>query len=213
VVKEVLPALGPDWGLCLTAPPAGAKGWAPRALFAVQLGRGADASAPVDQAVLSLLNWAARSGVIAHNGKHRDRPLALKTKVEGKLEISYLEGEKALPPGVQPCFALKDGYLVLASTLEGLRRFGAARGPAPAGPVPLVRVSFVAWRSYLKDHREALGQALAGRDGLTKKEALARLDEVRANLELVESLELRQKVGAGQVTFTLTLTTARPLRR
>jgi hypothetical protein len=167
----------------------------------------------VDRAVLSALDWWVKLGVVAHNGKHPDRPITPKTKTEGKLEISYLEGEKALPPGVRPCFALKDGYLVLASSLEGLRRFGAARGPAPAGPVPLLRVSFTAWRGYLKDHREALGQALAGRDGLTKKQALARLDEVRANLELVESLELRQTVGAGQVTFTLALTTARPLRR
>ena len=41
VIKEVLPALGPDWGLCVTAPPAESKHWAPQFLLGVRVSGGA----------------------------------------------------------------------------------------------------------------------------------------------------------------------------
>jgi hypothetical protein len=216
VVKEVLPALGPDWGLCLSAPPAEAKSWAPRLLVALRLApaekSAAEAGAGVDQAVLSAVNSWALLAVLGHNKKHADQPVSLKTLMADRQPIKYVAGEGAFPPGVQPAFALKSGYLVLASSPDGVRRFSPTGGEPPAG-TPLLRISVKSWRAFLKDRREALAGLLAGRERISPEQARARLDELRAGLEMVDRLELRQKTAAGQVTFTLAVQPAWPLRK
>ncbi len=211
VVKEVLPALGPDWGLCVTAPPVHDKSWAPRATFALRVGKG-DPLAPVDQALQSALHTWAVLGVLAHNKQQPERPISLKSTLLDKHKVEYLAGD-SLPPGVQPAFALKGGYLVLASSLDEVRRFGAVPVPATRGAVLLLRVSVKDWRAYLKDRREPLAAALAARDKITREQASARLDALRANLELVDRIEARQHARAGQVTIALTITAAQALRK
>ena len=71
-VKEVLPALGPDWGLCVTAPPPQEKGWFPQAVLALRAAPG-DETAPVDQALVSALHSWAVLAVLGHNRQHPDR--------------------------------------------------------------------------------------------------------------------------------------------
>jgi hypothetical protein len=210
VVREVLPALGPDWGLWLTAPGPGDKNWTPQAVFAGRVARG-DPTAPVDEALYGALLFGARLVVLGHNKLHPDRPVRLNTLVTDKQEIKYLTGERTFPPGWRPAVALRGGYLVLASSPEAVRRFRPAAGPAPAGPAPLLRVSFKGWRDYLKGRREPLGAALAERDKVSPGQARQRLDGLRAGLELFDRLELLQEASPGQVTFTLRLRTARPL--
>jgi hypothetical protein len=211
VVKEVLPAVGPDWGLCVTAPPE-EKSWAPRVLFALRVAGGAGED-PVDRAVLSALHSWAVLAVLAHNGKHPERPLRIRTLVADRHEVRYLDGKEIFPPGVRPAFALKAGYLVLASSPELIRAFGSAPGPAPAGPVPLLRVSVKELRAYLKARREELAKALAEKEKTSKEQALTRIDSLRTNLEWLERLELHQRTSPGQVTFTLTVQPAKPLRK
>ena len=50
-------------------------------------------------------------------------------------------------------------------------------------------------------------------DRISPEEARARLDWLRAHLELFDRLELRQKTTPGMVTFTLSLLPARPLKK
>jgi hypothetical protein len=159
-VKDVLPAVGPDWGLCVTPPAPGERGWFPQVLAAVRVTSGQGA-APVDQAVLSALDFAARLVVLGHNREHPDRELSLHSEKVDKQEVKYLAGD--LPPGLQPALGPRDGYLVLASSLDAFRRFHAVvpRPPAPPGETPLLRISFKEARGYVKAHREALAQALA----------------------------------------------------
>ncbi len=213
-IKDVLPALGPDWGLCVLAPPAQEKGWAPQVLFALRVLPG-PAVAPVDKALLSAVNTSAMLAVFAHNQQHPDRPLSLQVAVQGNQEIKYLQGERCFPPGLQPAFSLQGGYLVLATSLEIVRRFGipTAAGAGPNAAFPLLRVSFKDCRAYLKDRREPLAQALAEKNNVPKEEAARWLDGVQHGLELIDRLELRQRTTPGQVTFTLTLRPARPLKK
>jgi hypothetical protein len=212
-VKEVLPALGPDWGLCVLAPPAQDKGWAPQVLFALRLLPG-QATAPVDQALLSAVNSSAMLAVLAHNHQHPDRPLSLKFVVRDKKEIKYLQGERCFPPGLQPAFSLQGGYLVLATSLELVHRFGIPTTAAgPTAPFPLLRVSFKDCRAYLKERREPLAQALAEKNHVAKEEAGKWLDGVQEGLQLIDRLELRQRTTPGQVTFTLALQPAQPLKK
>jgi hypothetical protein len=212
VSRELLPALGPDWGLWLTAPAAGDKECSPQAVLAVRVARG-DPAAPVDEALYDALLFWARLAVLGHNKLNPDRPLRLNSLGAGKQEVRYLTGG-SFPPGWRPALALKGGYLVLASSPEAARRFAApAAGAAPAGPAPLLRVSFKGWRDYVKGRREGLAAALAGRDKVSPEEARRRLDTLHAGLGLLDRLEVLQGARAGQVTFSLRLRTAQPLAR
>jgi hypothetical protein len=214
-VKEVLPALGPDWGLCLTAPAAPDKGWLPQAVLALRVAPG-EAESPVDQALLSALHFWATVAVLGHNKQNPDRPMSLKTAFQDKREVKYVASEQGLPPGVQPAFGLRHGYLVLASSPDVLRRFSppaAPGGPAPAGPVPWLRASFKDWRAYVAERRDALAEALAAKQALTREEAGRRLDKLLDGLRLLDRLEVRQRTAPGQVTFTLTVRTALPLKK
>ncbi|HXG09886.1 MAG TPA: hypothetical protein VNK04_08870, partial [Gemmataceae bacterium] len=60
-IKELLPHIGPEWGLCVTAPPAGSN-WFPHAVLALQV-RPGNPTDPVDQALLSALHSCAMLAV------------------------------------------------------------------------------------------------------------------------------------------------------
>jgi hypothetical protein len=213
--KEVLPALGPDWGLCMTAPAAGDKGWMPQTIFALRVAPTKD-TAPLERTLLSSLDFAARLVILGHNRNHPDQPLTLKTTEVDKQEVRYLSSQGSLPEGVQPACTVGTGYLVLSSSLQRLRRF-LQTPPAPVSaadaPTPLVRVSLKDWRAYLKDHHEAITQFLARKNRLSPEAAGQQLDSLLANLQFVDRLELNQRSGQGQVIFTLAVQTAQALRK
>lgn len=210
VVKELLPAFGPDWGVCVTAPAEG-KGWAPGVVLALKLARGDEAD-PLDETVLSAVQSWARVAVLAHNKLHADKTLALKSQVVDRVRVSYLQGDGVFPAGVQPAVALKGGYLVLASSPAEVRRFKGGAAVSGDG-VPLLRVSVKAGRAYFDRHRDAVVVGLIDKDGLTKAEAEGRFADVRSLLELVDRVELRQASGGGLVTFTLAVDPAVALRK
>jgi hypothetical protein len=211
--KEVLPAVGPDGGLCITAPASGDKAWFPHVLLAVRVATGKRA-AGIDQALLSALHIGAGLAVIAYNSEHRDRELRLlRTSIDDQ-DVRYLASDGALPGGLQPAFSLRGSYLVLASSLDVLRGF---RAPEPGGTTPtsfpLLRISFKDWRTYLKDRRDDLAEALARREEIKRDEARRRLDGLADALQFVDRVELRQRCAPGLVVFTLSIRTAEPLKK
>lgn len=210
VVKEVLPAVGPDWGVSVSAPPAKGKAWAPVVTVAVKVARG-DESDPIDAALLAAVQSWAQLAILGHNKTYPERTLTLRSTILDRVRVRYLDGIGVFPEGVQPAFALKAGYLVLATSPAEIGRFQV--GPIAAGDVPLVRLSLREWRAYLEQRREALATALAGKDGMTREKALTRIDELRNVLELFDRVEVRQAVRADAVSFTMTLTPSAPLRK
>jgi hypothetical protein len=214
IVKEVLPCIGPDFGFYLQAPAPGDKAWFVRGLAAVKVGTG-DPAAPVDRALLAGLHSAAVVAVVVHNAKDPKHPLTLKTGTQDKREFRYLTGEGVFPPGLQPAFGLHSGYLVAATSPETLSRFAPA--PAPplreGEPTPLLRVGLKEWREYLKGHLETLAGAIAEEDGMTPQLARAKLDGVVSTLELFDRIEVNQRAASGQVTLTLRVQAAQPLRK
>jgi hypothetical protein len=215
VVKEVLPALGPDWGLCLVAPRPEDRDWLPQGVLALRVAAG-DPEVPVDQALLSALHSWAQFLVVVHNHQHPDRTMFLLTEPGGARPVRYLSSPRGLPPGLRPAFALYNGYLVLATSPAVLRRLipaGPPSRPAPGGPVPLLRVSFKNWRSYLAARREEVVGAMAQKEQLPRTEASRRLDGLLNGLELLDRLELRQRSAPGQATWTLVLRAAQPFKK
>lgn len=208
VVKEVFPAVGPDWGLYVAAPPEGGKEPLPRVVFAVRADGSGDE--PVDRALLSAVHTWATMAVWGLN--RAEKAAEIQSRAVDGTKVRVIEAKKGLPPGVRPTYGLRLGYLVLASHPEEVARFKPAKAAAVTA-VPLMRVSFANWQAYLKGQRDALAEMMADRDRTTKEAAGARVDGLLAGLSLLESLALTRTAGPGRATFTLTLKTAEPLRR
>ncbi len=214
-VKEVLPCIGPDWGLCILAPRPEARSWLPEGIAVLRLSSGGAAEA--DKAVLSGLQFLAMLGVVAHNKEHPEHTLRLLTHQQGGKEIKYLAGEGALPPGLRPAFALDQGFLLLGTSPELLlqmsERLAAAPTAEAAESIPMMRLSFKAWRAYLKDHRQPLAEAIARQHQMDTADAVQALDRLQSGLQLLDRLEINQRPSAGQVILTLRVQMSQPLKK
>src|SRR5262245_58599393 len=199
VVKDVLPNLGPEWGICVDAAPD-PKDF-PHVLAAL-------AVKPVEKEVYRELfrglQFLSRLALLGYNEKAADR-IQLKTMRQGDVEVHYLVQNKLFPQGVQPAFALKDGYLLLASCPEAIRRFEKSDRPAPVGDAPLLRLSLVETAKLLKQHREALKTWLAEKNQIPPKAAGMLIDSLVAALAPFDRVTLTQRTGDGQAVWTLRL--------
>jgi hypothetical protein len=213
--RDILPGLGPDWGLCVTAPAPDDRSWMPQTLLALRVNAKQTKKA-LDRKLLSAVDFAARLVIFAHNGQHPDQPMTLKTSEVDAQEARYLTSERGLPPGLQPAYGVFHGYLVLASSLDGLTRFTQATPApiaAPGSPFPLLRISIKDWRAYLRERREAIVQFLASHNNASRDDAIQQLDGLLAGLQLLERIELRQRSTAGKVVFTLSVRTTHALKK
>jgi hypothetical protein len=212
--REVLPYLGPDWGLCILAPAATDKNWFPLGVLALRVAQG-DPSAPVDKALLRALDSAAALLTIAHNSSHPDQPLKLLTLMQDKREVSYLTSDR-LASGLRPAYGLAAGKLLLATSPETLARFaapGTQSLPDPSEAVPLLRLSLKDLRTYLKERREVFVGVLVEQNQWKPAEARQRLDDLIANLQLLDRVEVRQRTSPGQATLSIVVQTALPLKK
>ncbi|SRR5579883_177734 len=225
--RDFLPAFGPDWGLCVTAPSAQDKNWMPQALFALRVAP-TRTKKSVETKLLAALDFAARLVIFGHNNEHPDAPLALKNGEADGQEIRYLAGERGLPAGLRPSYALLHGYLVLSSSLDTLTRFAhkttASSTPitpqektqvsdSASPPFPLLRISFKDWRTYLRERREPIVQFLVENEKVGREAAERQLDGLLAGFQFVERIELRQRVAPSQVIFTLSVKTTYALQK
>src|SRR5262249_28200231 len=110
--------------------------------------------------------------------------------------------------------AFKDGFLLLASAPEAIRRFGERREIAlnSAGEVPVFRMSLREIARYLKERREPLAAALSAKKEIAQEELLQRLDRLALSLQLFDQLEVSQSTGSGRMALVLRLRTAQALR-
>ena len=212
-VKEILPYLGPDWGLCVTASVGREMIWVPTCVFALKVAP-SDSAAPADQAIYSLVNFLAVGTVFAHNSRYPNQPMKLKTTGKDKGEVKYLESSR-LPLGLRPAFGLAGGYLLVGSSPASLERFAKpATAPikAPNGDLPLIRVSLREIRTYLKTNKELMVNFFVDQ-GADRAASQQRIDEFYSSLQLFDRVELRQRVEPRQVTFSVILRPTQPLRK
>ncbi|HJT76905.1 MAG TPA: hypothetical protein VJ739_06845, partial [Gemmataceae bacterium] len=189
---------------------AGDAAWLPQGLLAVRLRPGPKAP-PVDEALLSALNSYALVAVAGYNATHPDR-LSLKQTTQDGVAVKFFANEH-LPPGLRPAYALKDGYLLLATGPEWIARFGAAAPRPGADGVPLARLSLKDLRRYLEDRRGPLAGAIADKNQISRAEAERRLDGLLLVLPLFDRVEVRARPAAGQLDLSLRLRPAWPLSR
>jgi hypothetical protein len=209
LAKDVLPQLGPDWGLCVVAP-ADKEVLVPLLTWALQV-RPGPSQPGVDKALFNGLSAFALYAVFTYNGASRAETLQLKSTTQDKVEVKYLKNDKGFPAGFQPAFAVKEGYLVVASSPEGIRSFSkGSSATSTSGEVPLLRVSLRGWSKFLKDKRETLTKYLADKDQISRDKAGQHLQSLLWALDLFDSLELSQRTGGGLATWTLSLRPVEP---
>ncbi|MCC6419639.1 MAG: hypothetical protein IT429_15510 [Gemmataceae bacterium] len=207
LTRQLLPALGPDCGLCLVS--AG-KDRPPHLLVALRIRPGPGAM-PAARSLLQQMQLFAVLGVLDHNRKSPD-PIYLKKEVQAGVEVHYFAGKK-FPHGLRPAFAVKAGYLVLANSPDAIRRFAAVAGPAPQGSnIPLLRVSLQRLAQFLKERRDPILAFLALRNGLARGQAGARLEGLLSVLEWFDHVELTQRTEGDRIDWVVRLKTFVPKR-
>lgn len=200
IFKDLLPNLGPDWGVCLL-PPEG-KHLIPQAIMAIRV-QGGDKN--IDKALYRGLDIAAALGVWEFNKSRKDG-LRLTTIKQGDIEVKVLRGDQVFPAGFQPAFALKQGFLVIASTPSAIEQFRGGAGKLPGGKeVPVFRLSSVNLATAIRERRALLINRLAEKSHLEKSDAGRILDVTLAVLDLFDQVTLSQESGGGQLAWTLRL--------
>jgi hypothetical protein len=203
--------LGPDVGFCLM-PPAAKQGVLPDLAIVVRVKPSADGK--LERAVLDGCDTLATLFRVQY-GARSDEPIRLETVRENGFEIKCLVHEKLFPPGVRPAYALRDGYLILASSPEAILRLDVASAgkPPSSGPNRLVSVSTRNWRQYLTSRRTDLMATLAAMTAAKPDEVAGQIDRLLMLFELFDRLDLvNESNQPGQMRLSLKLQTVQPLK-
>ncbi len=203
--KDVLPNLGPDWGVCVVA--GAEQDDFPVAIAALAVKPGTK-EIGVDQSLYKGAQVLANLAVWGYNSSHANS-IKLKTLKQGKIEVQYLAGDKAFPSGVQPAFALKDGFFVLASAPEGIQLFKKTKRAAASKGIPVVDLSTSRLATFLRDRQPKVAAGLAAKTHIPLGSARQQLKNLLFGLELFDHIVLSERHEAGQVTWSLRFQEAR----
>ncbi len=118
--------------------------------------------------------------------------------------MKFLSQPNVFPPGFRPACALKDGFLVLATSPEAIARFGPRTGRAAAGSeTPLLRLSPPELAQMLRRRRPQVVHHIRDKHQLSAADAERRLDQLLGLLDLFEAVTFTQRGASGQATWTL----------
>jgi hypothetical protein len=214
--KDVLPNLGPDWGVFIAAPAADTPGWFPHMVAAVRV-RSQPQQKPLDEALFESLRTLA--GIIAISQSKEGKSISVKTLFRDGRQMVVLTGEKVFPPGCQPTLALKGGCLVLGSSPEAIALLKDQPETPPSETasdrIVLARLSVQEGVAYLKSQkrRAAIIDAISRAHAVSQTEVEDTLDKLVEGLGLFDQLELVQRQGSNQLHLTLHLKTVKPLKK
>lgn len=185
-LPRVLDALGPDWAVW-AEPPATGAGPLPVVVAAVRLRPTGPLGGDIPRAVERAVGFAFDAGRVGYNAKHRDQ-IDIDEEQTADGRITTLTAEKAFPPGVRPSFAVKGGYLLLATSPDAIRRFRPPSDDVVGkdGEAVVARVSGVAIREYLREHRTGLLRVLGGNE----RETATTFEQLAALLEPIDRAEV-----------------------
>jgi hypothetical protein len=201
--------LGPDWGVCVTAPPPESNSPLPVVTAAVRLDDSAGSA--VVPRVLDGVNAVATMAAIGYNANHSEA-IALRSERIGEIEVRYFVGDQTFPNGIRPAYAWTKGYLLFASTPDAIARFHIPSAAAVDGTAPLLRIAPSTWVSYLSTYKTALTGMLATQTGIPSEEANAHIDGTIQMLRLFNSIEVAIQSGNNKAAIELKIVPAAALR-
>jgi hypothetical protein len=200
LAKDVLPNIGPDWGICIAPGSNDSDLPAMVAALAVRPGKVA-----VDQALYKGAQLLTGILVWGYNSNHPD-PIRLQSAVLDKVEVHYLTSAKVFPAGFQPAFALKDGYFLLATSPDAIRSFKKTAAPVfRDGENPIAQMSLSQLSKFIKARRQKVISGIAEKNGVPAPVAEQILGCILTGLDLFDHLLLSERRETGQVTWSLRL--------
>jgi hypothetical protein len=200
IAKDIAPNVGPDFGVCVL--PAAAPAKMPQIIAALAVRPGPKDIA-IDQSLYRGVHFLAGLFVFDYNRRNPQDPIRVNTLRQGAVEIKYLSHNKVFF-GLEPACALKEGYLLLASSPDAVARFGAAAAPAAANAEdPLVRISSNELAKALRDYRQTAIDLIAANDPGSRTAAAQGLDSALSVLDLLGRVEIVRTAGSGQASFVL----------
>jgi hypothetical protein len=203
--REIVPNLGPDVGFAVFR--IDDKDPLPAGLVALAVK--SELTPPVDRTVFGLLHFVATLGVIEHNKRSPD-VIRMRSAQQDAIDVKYLDQPKAFPPGVQPAMALKDGYLVLATSPRALGMFRV--GPAPkitGDEIPLLKLSAGESAKMMERHRDVLAADLVAKGRETPESARRIVDGLIAGVRVFDSVQVLQRTSAEASSWAVRLTPAK----
>jgi hypothetical protein len=196
VFGQIVPNLGPDVGFAVFA--AENEKDVPQGIFALAV-KPEPKNAPIDKAIQNWMPVFIGVMVFQHNSEHVGKPpVQIRTERQGSVEVKYLAQDNVFPPGFQPAFAVKDGYLVLATSPKAIARFKSGPAvPAVNGEIPLVKISPVEMARLLRQRRDLFANKIAGKDRDNPAAARETIDAVADLLQAFEAVHLLQHTADG----------------
>jgi hypothetical protein len=200
---QIVPNLGPDVGFAVFA--AENEKDVPQGIFALAV-----KSEPIDKALRTWTPFLMGTAVIKHNSDNPGGPpLQIRSEQQGAVEVKYFAREN-FPPGFQPAFAVKDGYLVLATSPKAIARFKAGPAvPAVNGEIPLVKLSPVEMARLLRQRRDLFANKMGGKDRENPEVARQTIDAVADLLQAFEAVHVLQHTVDGSGSWIARLIPAK----
>ncbi|NBO91436.1 MAG: hypothetical protein EBV06_03835 [Planctomycetia bacterium] len=206
VVRELLPTLGPDWGLWVVAPPTESRELLPRVVLAVRVN--SSKTLAEDEAILDTVHLLIQMTVSSHNRNNPAHTVRIHPHVVAKTRVRAVEG---LPAGLLPAYGLRNGFLLLTTHVDEVGRFELSKSTSRT--MALMQLSLTSWRDYIVRHRTALSEWLATREGVKAETVALRLDSLKELIGLFTRVDLSYDSGSGRSTFILSLKPAERLRK
>jgi hypothetical protein len=204
LMRDVLPSLGPDWGLCILPAADGSKLPQVITALAAKHGNGGETAEPVDEALFKGVQLLAGLAVLDHNRKNPEAPINIESIQQGATSVKFLSQPRLFPAGFRPAWALKDGFLVFATSPEAIARFGPRAGAAASkSETPLLHLSPPELAQLLRLRRSQVVQDIRHKHQLSADDAERRLDQLLALLDLFDAVSLTQRSEPGQATWSL----------
>lgn len=204
----VVDALGPNWALWIEPP---STGFLPATVFAIEVQTAGAKGDEAQRALGGAMQYLFQTAQVIHNTRRADQ-IELVVEEDGGATIRSLRGDKSFPAGVQPAFAIKDGYLLLASDPSAIRRFRKPAAPKESVDVPLARFSASALRKYLQAHGPALAEYASAHSGKPASEVRSWLTAVAEMFEPIDRVDVVSRSSGSGVHLALRLTTSKPLK-
>lgn len=207
-LPAVMGALGPDWGV-FVGPPSG--GFFPTVVAGVNV-EAIGTKPETAQALLQAVDFGFMSARIAYNASHPNQ-LGIRDTRDGDVVIKSLVNDKVFPPGVQPSFGMKGGYLLIASTPDAIKNFAPRPGAGAAAEATVARFSGTATRAYFQANREKLAKYLSDAGAGNEQELLAQFDQIARVLEPLDRVEIVTRGDDTGMKVALRVTLAKALKK
>src|SRR5262245_59982363 len=204
-LRDVLPNIGPDWGVCVLPAQTGKD--CPQAMFALAVKAGPKEAA-VDKALFGAIQFFVRLALFDHNNRSLDdAKIQMRTLRKGDVEIHYLTQDRQFPPGFQPAFALKDGYLLFATSPAAIEQFQRRTKTASAATdeVLMLRLAPSELAKLIRLHRDHVLDQMVQKNGQPKATAEQHLTALLGVLDLCRTVSLSQRNGDDQLAWIMRL--------